>query len=172
MRTTLATLSLSLTIALAASGEKSAPANLRITSAAFREGAMIPDRFTCKGADHNPPLHFEGIPKNAKSLVLIVDDPDAPGGLFSHWLLWNISPTAMEVSEHTVPTGAIEGTNDFGKIGYDGPCPPSGTHRYLFRLVALDRKLDLAPGAKRAALERAVQSHVLARGELMARGSH
>jgi Raf kinase inhibitor-like YbhB/YbcL family protein len=149
-----------------------APAQISVTSSAFESGGVIPAQFTCKGADHNPPLRLEGVPREAKSLVLIVDDPDAPGGLFSHWLVWNIDPGATEISAKAVPAGAAQGTNDFGKAGYNGPCPPSGTHRYYFRVFALDRKLDLQSGAKRSALESALKNHVLARGELMGRFTH
>jgi Raf kinase inhibitor-like YbhB/YbcL family protein len=120
----------------------------------------------------NPPLQLSDIPAGAKSLVLIVDDPDAPGGLFTHWLVWNIDPATTHVGEKSVPPGAAQGVNDFGNSGYGGPCPPSGTHRYFFRLFALDQKLDLKSGAKRSALERALAGHVLARGELMGRFSH
>jgi hypothetical protein len=149
-----------------------ASAQIKVGSPAFQSGGMIPARFTCKGANENPPLKIQGTPQAAKSLVLIVDDPDAPGGLFTHWLAWNIDPGTTQLREKTVPAGTVEGTNDFGARGYGGPCPPSGTHRYYFRVFALDQKLDLKPGAKRAAVERACKNHVLAQGELMARFSH
>ena len=103
---------------------------------------------------------------------MIVDDPDAPGGLFNHWLLWNIAPATSQIAEKSIPAGAAQGTNDFGKTAYGGPCPPSGTHRYYFRVFALDQKLDLKSGAKRAALDRALHGHVVARGEMMARCTH
>jgi Raf kinase inhibitor-like YbhB/YbcL family protein len=147
-------------------------AQISVSSSAFQAGGTIPAQFTCKGVDQNPPLQFQGTLKEAKSLVLIVDDPDAPSGLFTHWLVWNIDPGAKQIGENSVPAGAVQGTNDFGKTGYGGPCPPSGIHRYYFRLFALDRKLDLKPGAKRAAVDRALKNHVLARGELMARCRH
>jgi Raf kinase inhibitor-like YbhB/YbcL family protein len=149
-----------------------ASGQITVSSPAFQSDGAIPNQFTCKGANQNPPLQFHGIPKEAKSLVLIVDDPDAPGGLFTHWIVWNIEPATTHFGANSVPTGAAQGTNDFGKIGYGGPCPPSGTHRYYFRLFALDQKLDLKPGAKRAALDRALSSQILARGEMMARVSH
>ena len=149
-----------------------ASGQITVSSPAFQSGGTIPTQFTCKGANQNPPLQFHGVPKEAKSLVLIVDDPDAPGGLFTHWIVWNIEPGSAQLGENSVPTGAAQGTNDFGKLGYGGPCPPSGTHRYYFRLLALDQKLDLKPGVKRAALDRALSSHILARGEMMARVSH
>ena len=149
-----------------------ASGQINVSSSAFQAGAMIPAEFTCKGANLNPPLQFHGIPKEAKSLVLIVDDPDAPGGLFTHWLVWNIAPGTTQISARSVPNGAIEGTSDFGQRGYGGPCPPSGTHRYYFRVFALDQKIDLPAGAQRSALDRALKSHILARGELMARCRH
>ena len=149
-----------------------ASAQISVSSPAFPAGGMIPARFTCKGTNVNPPLQFSGVPQGTKSLALIVDDPDAPGGLFTHWLIWNIDSGTTQLREKSGPAGAVEGTNDFGARGYCGPCPPSGTHRYYFRLFALDQKLDLKSGAKRAALERACKSHILAQAELMARSSH
>ena len=146
-------------------------AKIIVDSSVFKPGAMIPKQFTCKGANVNPPLHFQGVPRGAKSLALIVDDPDAPTGLFTHWLVWNIDAVTSQLSTNSVPAGAVQGTNDFGKVGYGGPCPPSGTHRYFFRIVALDRTLDLKSGAKRKELEKAFAGHALARGELMARYS-
>ncbi len=158
--------------ALAFALSATASAQINVSSPAFQSGGMIPTEFTCQGADRNPPLQFRGIPKAAKSLALIVDDPDAPGGLFTHWLVWNIDPGTTQISAQSVPNVAIEGTNDFGKRGYGGPCPPSGTHRYYFRVFALDQKMDLKSGAKRSALDRALKNHILARGELMARCRH
>jgi Raf kinase inhibitor-like YbhB/YbcL family protein len=150
----------------------SVSAQIVVTSSAFSSGGAIPAQFTCKGANHNPPLQLQGIPKSAKSLVLILDDPDAPGGTFNHWLMWNLDPTTSQIGERSEPAGAIQGTNDFGKAGYGGPCPPSGTHRYYFRIFALDRTLDLKAGARRPALEAAMKGHILGRSELMARFSH
>src|SRR5438876_9788033 len=121
---------------------------MKISSSAFQEGGNIPSKFTCDGTDANPPLRFEGAPAETKSLVLIVDDPDAPSGLFTHWLIWNISSQTTTIAEGSTPKG-VQGTNDFGKSGYGGPCPPSGTHRYYFKIFALDRELDLPFGAKR-----------------------
>lgn len=152
--------------AMSVSGE------IAVTSSAFSSGGAIPAQFTCKGADHNPPLQLQGIPKGAKSLALIMDDPDAPGGTFNHWLIWNLDPSTSQIGERSEPPGAVQGTNDFGKVGFGGPCPPSGTHRYYFRIFALDRTLELKAGAKRSALEAAMKGHILARGELMGRFSH
>ena len=145
-------------------------AKMKITSSAFQEGATIPSKFTCDGADASPPLQIADIPSGAKSLALIVDDPDAPSGLFTHWMVWNLSPQTSTVAEGRAPKG-VQGTNDFDKSGYGGPCPPSGTHRYYFKIFALDRELDLPSGAKRAQLDAAMKGHVVAQGELMGRYS-
>jgi len=158
-------------IALAAMASFAAGgAKMKITSSAFQEGANIPSKFTCDGADTSPPLQIANIPSEAKSLALIVDDPDAPGGLFSHWMVWNIPPHTGAVGEGSAPKG-VQGTNDFGKSGYGGPCPPSGTHRYYFKIFALDRELDLPFGAKRGQLDAAMKGHVVAQDELMGRYS-
>ena len=143
-------------------------ARMKITSSAFQQGGNIPSKFSCDGANTSPPLQISDVPPEAKSLVLIVDDPDAPGGLFTHWAVWNISPQTSTIAEGSTPKG-VQGTNDFGKSGYGGPCPPSGTHRYYFRIFALDRELDLPSGAKRSQLDAAMKGHVIAKGELMGR---
>jgi Raf kinase inhibitor-like YbhB/YbcL family protein len=143
-------------------------ATMKITSSAFHEGANIPSKFTCDGSDTSPPLQIAGVPSGAKSLVLIVDDPDAPGGLFTHWLVWNIPPQTGSIAEGSAPQG-VQGANDFGKSGYRGPCPPPGTHRYSFKIFALDRELELRSGAKRSQVDAAMKGHVIARGELVGR---
>jgi hypothetical protein len=143
-------------------------AKMKITSSAFQQGGNIPSKFTCDGANTSPPLQISDVPSEAKGLVLIVDDPDAPSGLFTHWTAWNISPQTSTVAEGSTPKG-VHGTNDFGKSGYGGPCPPSGTHRYYFKIFALDRELDLPAGAKRGQLDAAMKGHVVAQGELMGR---
>lgn len=145
-------------------------AKMKVTSSAFQGGANIPSKFSCDGANSSPPLQISDVPSEAKSLVLIVDDPDAPSGLFTHWAVWNISPQTSTIAEGSVPKG-VQGTNDFGKSGYGGPCPPSGTHRYYFKIFALDRELDLPFGAKRSQLDAAIKEHVIAQGELMGRYS-
>jgi len=145
-------------------------AKMTITSSAFQKGGNIPSKYTCDGADTSPPLQIAGAPAGAKSLVLIVDDPDAPAGLFTHWIAWNISADTRTITEGSTPKG-VQGTNDFGKSGYGGPCPPPGSHRYYFKILALDRELDLAPGSKRTQLDAAVKGHVVAQGELMGRYS-
>jgi Raf kinase inhibitor-like YbhB/YbcL family protein len=145
-------------------------AKMKITSSAFQEGGNIPSKFTCDGGDSSPPLQIAEIPSGAKSLVLVVDDPDAPSGLFTHWIVWNISPQTNAIAEGSAPKG-VQGTSDFGKSGYGGPCPPSGTHRYYFKIFALDRELHLPSGAKRNHLDAAMRGHVVAQGELMGRYS-
>ena len=145
-------------------------AKMKLTSSVFQQGGDIPSKFSCDGANTSPPLQISDVPAAAKTLVLIVDDPDAPSGLFTHWLVWNLAPQTSTIAEGSASDG-VHGTNDFGKSGYGGPCPPSGTHRYYFRVFALDRKLDLAKGAKRSQLDAAMKGHVTAQGELMGRYS-
>ncbi|WP_243373648.1 YbhB/YbcL family Raf kinase inhibitor-like protein [Geotalea sp. SG265] len=140
---------------------------LKITSPAFADNQSIPDRYTCNGANISPPLRFENIPEKAKSLALIVDDPDAPSGIWTHWMVWNMSPRTQELAEKAEPREAIVGKNDFYHNSYGGPCPPSGTHRYFFRLYALDAVLQIAGHATRAQLEKAIQPHILEKAELM-----
>jgi hypothetical protein len=142
-------------------------ATLIITSPAFKAGELIPSKFTCDGADVNPALAISDVPPQAKSLALIMDDPDAPGGMWVHWVVWNIDPKTQEIGENSVPRGAKQGVNDFRKTPYGGPCPPSGTHRYFFKLYALDVLLDLGSGTTKGALEKAMKGHVLAQAELM-----
>ena len=137
---------------------------LIITSSVFTEGGKIPDKYTCDGQNVNPPLHVEGIPENTISLVLIVDDPDAPRGTWDHWVVWNIKPEAV-IAENSIP--GTEGINSFGKHHYGGPCPPSGTHRYFFKVYALDTMLEIAEDSDKKAVEEAMGHHVLAKGELV-----
>jgi len=157
-------------ILLAAIASVAGGARMKIASSAFQEAASIPSKFTCDGPDASPPLRISDVPSGAKSLVLIVDDPDAPGGLFTHWIVWNIPPQTGSIAEGSSPKG-VQGTNDFGKSGYGGPCPPAGTHRYYFRIFALDRELDLPFGARRAQIDDAIKGHVIAQGDLMGRYS-
>ncbi|MCW4008722.1 MAG: YbhB/YbcL family Raf kinase inhibitor-like protein [Candidatus Bathyarchaeota archaeon] len=138
---------------------------LSVTSPAFENGKFIPAKYTCDGDDVNPPLTIDGVPKETKTLVLIVDDPDAPMGTWDHWVVWNIPGSTRQIAENTVP--GTEGMNDFGKRSYGGPCPPSGTHRYFFKVYALDVELALKPNARKRDVEKAVQGHVLAEGELV-----
>jgi Raf kinase inhibitor-like YbhB/YbcL family protein len=139
----------------------------KLSSPAFNHGSQIPSNYTCDGDNINPHLIIHGAPPETKSLALIVEDPDAPAGLWTHWVMWNISPEVKEVREHTVPQGAQEGINTRGEVGYDGPCPPSGTHRYFFRVFALDMKLALSDAVDRQALEAAMEQHIIATAELM-----
>ncbi|WP_406658038.1 YbhB/YbcL family Raf kinase inhibitor-like protein [Methanolobus sp. ZRKC2] len=137
-----------------------------ITSNAFEDEGKIPVKYTCDGQDTSPPLEFWDIPEGTQSLALIVVDPDAPSGDFFHWIVWNITP-GPGIDENSVP--GVEGRNSFGKISYNGPCPPSGTHRYFFRVFALDTELNLESGSKVDELEKAMQGHVLSEGQLMGR---
>ena len=164
-------ISFALAILVAAILNINAAASVSVATPAFQAGGDIPAKFTCNGANVNPELKINGVPNEAKSLVLIVDDPDAPHGLFTHWIVWNIDPKTTDIGENSVPVGGVQGTNDFGKRNYSGPCPPSGTHRYSFKIFALDSKLDLKPSARRAELDAAMKSHVLTQGELIARSS-
>ncbi len=146
-------------------------AEFKISTSAFEQNGMIPVRFTCDGPDINPPFTVQGTPPAAKSLALIVDDPDAPSGLWVHWLVWNISSNVSEVKENAVPQGAVQGINDFRKHTYGGPCPPSGTHRYYFKLYALDVTLDIGNHSKKQDLEKAMKGHILAEAQIMGRYS-
>jgi hypothetical protein len=149
---------------------------IQVTSPAFAEGAMIPAKYTGDGDDASPPLRWSDAPDGTKSFALIADDPDAPMGTWVHWVLFNLPADARELpeavpSEGTLPSGARQGRNDFRKIGYGGPMPPSGTHRYYFKLYALDTALDLKPGATKAQLVKAMEGHVLGQGQLMGKYS-
>jgi len=140
---------------------------MKLTSRAFSEGEKIPERFSRQGGSTSPPLAWTQIPTNAKSLALIVDDPDAPSGVFVHWLVYGISPDTTKFDEGAPPRGVHQGTNGFGDIGYGGPEPPSGTHRYFFHLYALDREIDLASGASLEDLDQAMRGHVIEEAILM-----
>lgn len=143
---------------------------LKVTSSAFENSGMIPSKYTCDGIDVNPQLSIEGIPPKTKSLVLIMDDPDAPMGTWVHWVLWNIHIDG-EIEENNVPGGAVQGVNSGGEISYAGPCPPSGVHRYFFKVYALDAGLDLDEGATKKEVENAMKGHILAKGELIGKYS-
>lgn len=140
-----------------------------ITSPAFINGSLINKKYSCDGEDVNPPLVIQNTPSSAKSLVLIVDDPDAPMGTWTHWLVWNIDPKTSEIPENSVPSGADMGKNDFGNVRYNGPCPPRGTHRYFFRLYAVNTVLQLKQGTDRGVLENNLQAHIVETAELMGR---
>lgn len=145
---------------------------LKVTSSAFREGEMIPAKYTADGEDISPPLSWEGLPEGTRSVAIIADDPDAPAGTWVHWLVWNLPPGTNSLEEN-VPAdnelsgGGVQGTTSFGTVGYGGPAPPSGTHRYYFKVYALDRVLALPSTATKKELERAMEGHILAKGQLM-----
>ena len=137
---------------------------LILQSIAFSHGGHIPPLYTCEGNDINPPIEISGIPGDAKTLALIMEDPDAPKGTFYHWLMWNIPPQNV-INENQSP--GICGRNDFNKNNYGGPCPPSGEHRYYFRIFALDIELDLEEGSNHSELIKAMEGHIMASGEIM-----
>jgi hypothetical protein len=141
--------------------------NLTLTSPAFEDGGAIAAKYTCDSENSSPPLVIGSVPDKARSLALIVDDPDAPGGMWVHWVAWNIPPQTREIPENWLPDGASQGRNDWRRNKYGGPCPPSGTHHYYFKLYALDTTLNLEPMATKADLELAMKGHVLASGQLM-----
>lgn len=143
-----------------------------LTCPAFADGAAIPAAYTCEGRDVSPPLAWTEPPAGTKSFALISDDPDAPGKTWVHWVVYNLPASARTLpeafpAEPELPDGARQGTTDFGRPGYGGPCPPSGTHRYYFKLYALDAALPLAPGATKRQVEEAMQQHVLGEARLM-----
>jgi Raf kinase inhibitor-like YbhB/YbcL family protein len=149
---------------------KSFISNMLITSPSFKDGEKIPIKFSCDGGDINPELQIQNVPVEARSLALIVDDPDAThGGTFTHWFTWNINPATQFIKEESVPPGAQEGTNDFGNISYGGPCPPKGNnpHHYHFKLYALDAMLNLSQGAGKSALEAEINKHLITKAELV-----
>lgn len=144
---------------------------MRLTSPAFKEGESIPSIYTCDGKNINPPLRISDTPPSAKTLVLIMDDPDVPESvrkdrMYVHWVVYNIPPATTEIKENATPPGIL-GTNTSGKCDYKGPCPPDREHRYFFKLYALDTKLDLPPGATKEEVLKAMDGHILAHTELM-----
>jgi len=141
---------------------------MKLSSPAFKEGASIPVRYTCDGEDVSPPLTFGDVPKNAKSLVLIMDDPDAPVGIWDHWVAFDIPPATTQIAEGSEPAGTA-GKNSWKRTGYGGPCPPDREHRYFFRLYALDAALNLPAGSTKGDVERAMRGHVIAEAALMGR---
>ncbi|MDD5169886.1 MAG: YbhB/YbcL family Raf kinase inhibitor-like protein [Syntrophales bacterium] len=145
---------------------------MEITSSAFADGRSIPKKYACEGEDISPPLAWRNLPSRAKSLALIVDDPDAPGGMWVHWVVYNIPSSVKQLDEHMKPEretdiGIRQGANDWGRIGYGGPCPPSGTHRYYFKLYALDVMLDLKPGASKSLLMNTMKNHIVEEARLI-----
>lgn len=156
-----------------AAAEKTEKDRMQLTSTAFNEGAPIPAKYTCDDKNVSPPLKWSGVPANAKTLVLIADDPDAPVGTWVHWVLYELPAGVSELREDVtrsqfIPAGGRQGINDFKHLGYGGPCPPPGKpHRYFFKLYALDVALDLKPGATKKEVEGAMDKHVVAQAQLM-----
>jgi Raf kinase inhibitor-like YbhB/YbcL family protein len=146
---------------------------VQVTSSAFKEGSSIPQTYTCDGKDVSPALEWSGAPENTKSFALICDDPDAPRGTWTHWVLFDLPPSTNKLpegvpSDKTLANGGKQGVNDFGKVGYGGPCPPRGKpHRYFFKVYALDGKLALEPGTTKRQVEEAMKGHILAEGRLV-----
>lgn len=138
---------------------------MKLTSPVFHHQESIPKKFTCQGQDVNPPLEIENVPEGTKSLALVMDDPDAPVGTWVHWVVFDMPPSLRRIEENSVP--GREGRNDFRRNHYGGPCPPSGTHRYSFRLYALDQKLGLPDGISKKDLEKAMENHILDKAELI-----
>ncbi len=164
-----------MTGSLQAASARNPAGKFQLHSPDFTAGAAIPIEFTCEGADRSPALKWTDPPAGTKSLALIVDDPDAPAGTWVHWVIYNLPADAHELAagvpkDGELPKGASQGRNDFGRLGYGGPCPPPGlAHRYFFKLYALDVKLELKPGATKAELENAMKGHTLAEAELIGR---
>jgi len=138
-----------------------------ITSPDFKNNGRIPVQFTEDGENINPELEIRDIPENAKSLVLIVDDPDAPAGVWVHWIVFNIDPKTQKIFKNSIPDNGLQGQNSFRIDDYSGPSPPSGTHRYFFKIFALDTKISLNEGASLEEIERAIESHILCKAELI-----
>lgn len=150
----------------------------QLMTTAFRDGSSIPKKFTCDGPDVSPALSWSDPPSATKSFAIIADDPDAPGGMWVHWVIYDLPADARKLPEgvakdRELPNGTLQGRNDFGKIGYNGPCPPRGlAHRYFFKLYALDSKTGLKAGATKADLERAMKGHILAQTQLIGKYQH
>jgi len=140
---------------------------MKISSAAFENNSLIPSKYTCEGQGINPPLEFRDVPEDTKSLALIVDDPDAPMKKWIHWTIWNIDAKTTQIPQNSFPKGAVEGITSFGRTGYGGPCPPSGTHRYFFKLFALDKMLDLSPNSYVRDIESTIERHIIQKAELI-----
>jgi Raf kinase inhibitor-like YbhB/YbcL family protein len=145
--------------------------NVKVTSTAFKEGEMIPKKYTCDDRDVSPQLAWTAVPSGAKSIALICDDPDAPVGTWVHWVVYNVPAATKDLAEgvRALPAGARQGINDFHKQNYGGPCPPGGTHRYFFKVYALDAVLDLKEGATKGELLKSMEGHILDQGQLMGR---
>ncbi|MEI7741401.1 MAG: YbhB/YbcL family Raf kinase inhibitor-like protein [bacterium] len=139
---------------------------MNIESTSFSAREKIPEKFTCDGAGTNPGLRFSSVPTAAKSLAIIMDDPDSPSGVYTHWTLWNLPKNTNQISEGRLPPGIVQGLTSAGSVGYFGPCPGSGTHRYFFHLYALDAMLELTEGSDVDELHEAIQGHILETAEM------
>jgi Raf kinase inhibitor-like YbhB/YbcL family protein len=139
---------------------------LKISSPVFENGGEIPKKYTCDGANVNPPLKIENVPSNTKSLALVFDDIDAPRGTYVHWILWNIDPSVKEIKENSVPERVVQGVNDFKKLNYGGPCPPRRAHKYVFKIYALDTLLNLNPNLTKKDLEKVMEGHIISWAQL------
>lgn len=149
---------------------------IKLTSPVFKEGEFIPKKYTCDGENVSPPLGWSGIPATTKSIALICDDPDAPMGTWVHWVIFNIPASVKRLNENikiakVLEDGTVQGNNDSRKIGYAGPCPPGGTHRYFFKIYALDKRIEHTPGATKKELIKEMEGHILAEGKLMGKYS-
>jgi hypothetical protein len=144
---------------------------MKISSSVFENNKRIPSKYTCDGDDLSPALAIEDVPTEAKSLALIMEDPDSPGKTWIHWVVWNINPEISQIKESNLPPGALQGETSDGDAKYHGPCPSQGEHRYFFKLFALDKKIDLTAGAKKEELEKEMEGHIIASAEIMGRYS-
>lgn len=140
---------------------------MQIISPAFENNEKIPVKYTCDGENISPPLKISGVPAGAKSLLLIMDDPDSPAGTWVHWTAWNLKPRDQLIEENALPAGSTEGLTSFGNNGYGGPCPPSGTHRYFFKIYALDCEIGHPVSAQKSDLEAAMKGHIIQSAELI-----
>lgn len=163
-----------LIITMAFFGCKQAPQTIntipmQITSFAFKNNETLPTKYTCEGENINPPLEISDTPENAKSLVLIIDDPDAPAGLWTHWTIWNIDPKTKEIKENSVPVNSKEGITSFKNTGYGAPCPPknTGVHRYFFKIYAIDKTLDLPTSTTSESLYKKIENSILDKAEII-----
>jgi Raf kinase inhibitor-like YbhB/YbcL family protein len=148
-------------------GQEAVKAGFKISSPAFENNGKIPSKYTCDGPNLNPLLRVESVPPNTKSLALIFDDMDAPRGSYVHWILWNIDPGVKEIKENSIPEGAVQGLNDFKKNNYGGPCPPTRAHRYVFRIYALDVRLNLESLSTKVDLEKTMKGHIISQAQLI-----
>lgn len=146
--------------------------DIKISSPAFQDGEMIPKLYSCEDKNISPPVNWDNVPTGTMSIAIIMDDPDAPVGTWVHWVIYNISPDTLKLeqavpAEKVLPNGAYQGRNDWGRIGYGGPCPPGGTHRYFFKIFALDTEPDLKPGMNKKELLKAIDGHIISEGKII-----